>query len=87
MPVMELHELKGHARIDARSLAMYRAVAEKLRKLPELLAIAHDNLQRWSETAGRSQSYLDAWRELLKLSLEELFAAICRPEEPLPRLI
>jgi hypothetical protein len=60
---------------------MYRAVAEKLRKSPQLLAITHDNLQRWSATAGRSQPYLDAWAELLKLPLEELFVVMVEESE------
>ncbi len=81
VPVKEASELKGHARIDARSLAMHQAIAEKLRKSPELLAIAHDNLQRWSATAGRSQPYLDAWAELLKLPLEELFVVMVEESE------
>ena len=60
---------------------MYRAVAEKLRKSPELLEIAHDNLQRWSATAGRSQPYLDAWGDLLKLPLEELVVVMVEESE------
>ena len=30
-------ELRGHQRIDASSLAMHKAIAEKLRAHPELL--------------------------------------------------
>ena len=37
----------SHARIDARSLAMHRAIAEKLRAKPELIDIARENLERW----------------------------------------
>lgn len=40
----------SHARVDARSLTMHRAIAEKLRERPELIGIAHENLARW--TAG-----------------------------------
>ena len=39
--------LTGHRRIDARSLAMHRAIAEKVRADPSLLAIAYRNLDRW----------------------------------------
>ena len=66
--------LVGHQRIDARSLAMHRAIAEKLRADTSLLAIAHDNLDRWSKARGRSQPYWDAWREILQRPLEEMLA-------------
>jgi hypothetical protein len=74
-------KLEGHARIDARSLAMHRAIARKLRAKPELLEIAHDNLRRWGKTAGRSQPYLDRWSELLAKPIEELEAKMVEDSE------
>jgi len=47
-------------------LALHRAIAEKLRANPELIAIAVENLDRWTLARGRSQPYWDAWREILK---------------------
>jgi len=73
--------LVGHRRIDARSLAMHRAIAEKLRADPSLLAIAHDNLDRWSKARGGSQPYWDAWREILKRPLEEVLALMVEDSE------
>lgn len=70
-----------HERIDARSLALHRAIAAGLRASPELLSIALDNLQRWSESAGRSGVYLDRWREILALPLEELLVVIQEDSE------
>src|ERR1039457_3240071 len=58
--------LRGHQRIDQRSLALHSAIAEKLRANPALIAIALDNIERWSRAGGRSQPYWDAWREILK---------------------
>ena len=72
---------RGHARIDARSLAMHRAIAAKLIAEPGLLAIAQDNIERWTATAGRSQPYLDAWRELLAKPTAELAARIQEDSE------
>ena len=72
---------QGHARIDARSLAMHRAIAAKLIANPDLLAIAHDNLKRWATTAGRSQPYSDAWAELLTKPLHELVALMQEDSE------
>ena len=67
---------RGHARIDARSLAMHRAIAAKLTAKPALLAIAHDNLKRWTASTGPSKPYLEAWDELLAKPIEELVALI-----------
>jgi hypothetical protein len=64
--------LRGHERIDRRSLALHRAIAEKLRVHPTLMEIARENLERWSLTGGRSQFYWDAWREILKRPLPEV---------------
>ena len=55
---------------------MHRTIAAKLIAEPALLAIAHDNLQRWTTTAGRSQPYLDAWGELLARPIAKLAARI-----------
>jgi len=44
---------------------MHRAIADKLHADPALLAVAHDNLDRWSKTNRYSKPYFDSWRELL----------------------
>jgi hypothetical protein len=54
-----------HDRIERRSFALHRAIAAKLRQRPELLAVAHSNIERWSRQAGGSQPYPEAWREIL----------------------
>ena len=64
--------LRGHQRIDQRSLALHRAIAEKLRAHPALLEIALDNLDRWTLMRSRSQPYWDAWREILSRPLPEI---------------
>jgi hypothetical protein len=74
-------KLVGHARVDARSLAMHRAIAEKLRARPELLEIARENLARWSATSSRSQPYWDAWREILGRPLPEVLELIVEDSE------
>jgi hypothetical protein len=56
---------EGHQRLDRRSLALHRAIADKLAANPALIAIARENLERWSLSRGRSQPYWDAWREIL----------------------
>jgi hypothetical protein len=64
--------LRGHQRIDQRSLALHRAIAEKLRAQPALIEIARDNLDRWSLASTSSQPYWDAWREILSRPLPEI---------------
>lgn len=56
--------LRGHERNDQRSLALHRAIAEKLRANPALIEIARENLDRWSAAGGHSQPYWEAWRNI-----------------------
>lgn len=72
---------QGHLRLDERSLALHRAIADKLRSDPGLLEIARENLRRWSQQNGRSQPYWDAWLELLNGPFEALLAALVEPGE------
>jgi hypothetical protein len=60
---------------------MHRAIAEKLRANPALIEIARDNLDRWSLTQGRSQSYWDAWREILNRPLPEILDLVVEESE------
>ena len=73
--------LRAHQRIDRRSLALHRAIADKLRADPSLLTVARDNLDRWSKDRGRSQPYWDAWREILNRPLEEVLAVMVEESE------
>ena len=70
-----------HDRLEQRSLAFHRAVAEKLRARPELLAVALDNLDRWSNKGSRSQPYLDAWRTILAQPLDQILLLIADETE------
>jgi hypothetical protein len=72
-----------HDRIERRSLALHRTIAAKLRQQPELLAIATENLNRWSASSGGPQPYWDAWRDILRRPLEDVIALL---EEDSPRM-
>jgi len=74
-------QYRGHERIDQRSLAMHRAIAAKLRHDPGLIAIALDNLDRWSRKRVRAQPYLDEWREILQRPLPDVLALIVEESE------
>ena len=78
--------MEGHERIDRMSLALHRACAQKLRTHPELLAIARDNLDRWSKLNSRSQPYFDKWRELLDLPLDQLLNLMVEETEQMTAL-
>jgi hypothetical protein len=71
----------GHERIDQRSIALHRAIAEKLAANPELLQIARDNLTRLTQKGGRSQPYWDAWNDLLAHPLPELLQQLTEDSE------
>ncbi len=71
----------GHERIDQRSIALHRAIAEKIEADPKLLDIARDNLQRWAPAAARSRPYADAWREILDRPLPELLHLLTEDSE------
>ena len=78
--------LWGHKRIERRSLELHRAIARKLRAHPELIAIAHDNLERWQASAGRSKPYWDAWSEILGRPLPQILSLIVEDSERMTAL-
>jgi hypothetical protein len=78
--------LQGHRRLDRRSLELHRAIAAKLQARPALLEVALDNLERWSASAGRSQPYWEAWREILSRPLPEVLALLEEESERMDAL-
>jgi hypothetical protein len=72
-----------HERLEKRSLALHRAIAEKLRRHPELVRIARENLDKWSTKPGQPLHHFAAWRALLDGPWEALLAAI---QEDSPRM-
>lgn len=64
-----------HQEVDARSLALHRLVADKVRAQPELMARARSILERWIAMAPPNEMpYLLAWRDLLQGDLEACLA-------------
>lgn len=71
-----------HQEIDARSLALHRLVAEKIRCDPALFEIAKTNLARWRKTATPSdRQYLDEWERLLQAGVEAALAVATEDSE------
>ncbi len=78
--------VSSHRRIDERSLALHRAVAEKLRAQPELIGIARENLARWRGSAGRNLPYLEEWQRILDGPADELLQLIGQEDEHMTAL-
>ena len=77
---------QAHQRVDRRSVALHRAIAEKLRADPAVLKIARDNLDRWSTPGSRSQRYWDAWRDILNRPLPEILDLMVEESERMTEL-
>jgi len=77
--------LAGHARIDARSLAMHRAIAEKIRIRPGLADAARENIRRWRRR-GVDVSAFAEWEAILDRGIEETVRVMTDPSEEGSRL-
>lgn len=63
--------MRTHQEIDARSLAMHRLVAAKIRRDPSLFEKARANLARWRVTACPSTlPYFVEWQRLMDVGME-----------------
>lgn len=75
--------MRTHLEIDARSLAMHRLVAEKVRREPALLDRVRRTLARWRDPSNptRAEPYLAEWQRLLDLGLEATLATAVEDSE------
>lgn len=79
--------LRGHARTDARSLALSQLVAKHLRARPELLGVARKNLTRWNQTgAPNVQATLAEWQVVIDGGLETVLTVLAGEDERSVRL-
>ena len=80
-------ELGGHARLDARSLALGELTAKRLRERPELLEAGRRNLARWRNLCAPAvQETLREWEGILAAGLEETTLVLTGGEERHVRL-
>jgi hypothetical protein len=70
-----------HRRAEARSLALHREVAERIRERPELLEPIRARVNGWLRDGTVAKPYAEAWWELLSRELEALLVAIVDPSE------
>lgn len=57
--------MDGHALAEARSLALHRLIAERVRSDPALIVAARDRLARWSAGGALSPAYVARWTQVL----------------------
>lgn len=77
--------LAGHARIEARSIAMHRAISDKVRRNPRLLDAARENIRRWRRR-GVDVSAFAEWEAILDRGLAETLRVLTDPSEEAARL-
>ena len=70
----------NHFQIDERSLALHRAVAQRLKENPTLLEIARNNLERWCQEGGM-RSYWTEWKNILRSPLDEILSFLVSNDE------
>lgn len=70
-----------HRLAEARSLALHREVARRLRERPELLDDVRARVAGWLQDGSVARSYAQAWWEILSRDLDELLQAIVDPSE------
>ena len=75
-----------HARLDERSLALHRLVAQKLAAEPSLLGLARANIARWKSADSTPSSALSEWEQILGRSIAEITALLVDRSEHATRL-
>jgi hypothetical protein len=74
-----------HQQIEARSILLHRAVAQRISAQPGLLEIARSNLRRWIDQEGPRPYWTD-WKTLLDGPLKDLLTFMVSPVEDARRL-
>ena len=74
-------EAKGHELADARSLAIHRLIAERVRQDPSIAQAASRRVERWLEEGKIHPTYARAWKELLTGPLDQLVSLLQDPGE------
>jgi hypothetical protein len=76
----------NHSRLDERSLALHRLVAEKLVADPTLLDLARANVARWQAANDTPSFALAEWQEILGQPVSEISKLIVERSEHATRL-
>jgi hypothetical protein len=80
------HVHSDHVRLEERSLALHRLVAEKVAANPALLEEARANMRRWQAGEGSPNLALAEWEGILEEPIETITALLTHPGERARRL-
>lgn len=78
--------VSDHRRLDARSLEMHKVIAQKLKKNPELIEKARQNIRQWKEQSPSLTGALDEWEQIINQGIDKTIAFMCDPGEEATRL-
>ncbi len=70
-----------HALLEARSLALHRAVAERLVADPQVLTRARRRVQGWLDEGTVARPWAEAWRLALQAAPEQVAALLREDSE------
>jgi hypothetical protein len=73
--------MDGHRTAELRSLAYHRAIADRIREEPRIVATATSRVTKWRATGEVHRSYAEQWAALLALPVAELAAALVEDSE------
>ncbi len=74
--------MRTHQEIEARSLAMHRLIAERIRRDPALLARVRATLVRWlPEVSTRARPELEEWLRVVDRGLDATLALATEDSE------
>jgi hypothetical protein len=69
-----------HERLEDRSLALHKELAERLRENPQLIETAKGNLERWAKRDGDLPAWRE-WRGILDGSLSQILTMLLSDDE------
>src|SRR5438105_1776829 len=75
-----------HRRLDERSLALHRLVAQKIQASPALLDKARDNLRRWQQANASTSPALAEWKHIIRGPVDQVVALLLERSERAARL-
>jgi len=79
-PNQERRTKNDHLRIEERSLALHKAIAQQLIDRPELLNVAKANLDRWIQNSEEIPAWR-SWKRILEGSMDDIIKILVSPDE------
>jgi hypothetical protein len=70
-----------HRLAEARSIALHRAIADRMQTDGRVLAAARERVAEWIRAGTPDPYYADAWNEVLSRSIDEIRAFLVEPGE------